>query len=67
MWQTASLYVGLQISRKILLSLEVRNFYDTVTDSTKNLFPFQLSNNILGGVTTVNNTINVCLTNDVLL
>jgi len=39
----------------------------TVTDSAKNLSPNQLSNNILGGVTTVNNTTNICLINDVLL
>jgi len=39
----------------------------TVADSAKNLSPIQLSNNILGGVTTVNATTNVCVTNDVLL
>jgi len=48
MWQTVSPYVGLQLGRKKLLSLEVRIFFiTTVTNSTNNLSPNQLSNNIL--------------------
>jgi len=68
MWQTVGPYVGLQIGRKKLLSLEVGNFYRNYSRrKRKNLSPNQPSNNILGGVTTVNSTTNVCLINYVLL